>query len=119
MRMEVEELIKQLTTEEKVSLLNGASMFRSVPIERLGIPAIQYLDGGTGINWEQLVGDWAATDTGTARETLEHFDEPDKLSPECREVRRRFLQKLEEKDCPKELPGCYPPGILMGATWNP
>lgn len=119
MRMEVEELIKQLTTEEKVSLLNGASMFRSVPIERLGIPAIQYLDGGTGINWEQLVGDWAATDTGTVRETLEHFDEPDKLSPECREVRRRFLQKLEEKDCPKEQPGCYPPGILMGATWNP
>lgn len=117
--IEIEDILKQLTTEEKVKLLNGASTFRSVPIERLGIPAIQYLDGGTGINWEQLIGDWASTDTGTAREVLKHFDEPDQLVPEYQEVRRRFLQKLEEKGCPEEQPSCYPPGILMGATWNP
>lgn len=117
--VKIDNIMKQLTTEEKVSLLNGASTFRSVPIERLGIPAIQYLDGGTGINWEQLMGDWADTDTGTAREVLDHFYVPEKLSPEHQKVREAFLQKLEEKGCPKELPGCYPPGILLGATWNP
>lgn len=84
--VEIEDILLQLTTEEKVKLLNGASTFQSVPIERLGIPAIQYLDGGTGINWEQLIGDWASTDAGTAREVLRHFDEPDQLVPEYQEV---------------------------------
>ena len=115
----MEQILKELTLEEKVKLLNGASSFRSVPIERLGIPAIQYLDGGTGINWEQLMGDWVDADTGTVREVLNHFNEPDELSLENQKVREQFIQLLEEKGCPKEQPGCYPPGILLGATWDP
>ena len=79
----IQELIQQMTPEEKVQLLNGGSSFGSFPIERLGIPRIQFLDGGTGMNWEQLMGDWMSVDTGTVREVLSHFNEPDCLSPDC------------------------------------
>lgn len=45
---QIEALISQLTLEEKASLLAGADMWRSVTIERLGIPAIQVTDGPNG-----------------------------------------------------------------------
>ena len=36
----VEDLLAQMTLEEKVSLLAGSSMWYTMPVERLGIPAI-------------------------------------------------------------------------------
>lgn len=116
---DIEQVLQDLTLEEKVSLLNGASSFRSAAIERLNIPSIRYLDGGTGINWEQLMGDWLNVDTGTVREVLIHFNEPELLSPNHQEVRESFVKILAQNGCTKEQPGCYPPGILLGATWNP
>jgi beta-glucosidase len=44
----IEQLIAQMTFEEKVSLLAGADMWHTVPIERLGIPAIKVTDGPNG-----------------------------------------------------------------------
>ena len=41
-------LLSELTTEEKVRLLAGASMWQTEPIERLGIPAIKVSDGPNG-----------------------------------------------------------------------
>lgn len=119
--------IEQLTTEEKVHLLIGKTSFGSCPIERLGIPRIQYLDGGTGLNWEQLMGDWMDVDTGTVRTVLSHFNEPELLNEEQKQIRLSFIKTLNEHNCPSESaeeyipvqPGCYPPGILLGATWNP
>lgn len=48
MNESIEALIKKLTLEEKVSLLAGADMWRTVPIERLGIPALKTSDGPAG-----------------------------------------------------------------------
>jgi beta-glucosidase len=44
----VNELLKQLTLEEQVSLLAGANNWETVAIERLGIPSMRVTDGPAG-----------------------------------------------------------------------
>jgi len=41
MEAKIEELIRQLTLEEKASLLSGVDNWHTRAIERLGIPAIR------------------------------------------------------------------------------
>lgn len=115
----IQQLMQQMTLEEKVHLLNGSHSFSSFPVKRLNIPSIQFLDGGTGMNWEQLMSDWMDVDTGTIRQVLSSFNEPECLTPELQKVRMEFIHLLEARGCATEQPGCYPPGILLGATWNP
>ena len=49
METKFEELIQQMTLDEKISLLAGRDMWHTVPIERLGIPAIRVTDGPNGV----------------------------------------------------------------------
>lgn len=44
----IEQLIAQMSLEEKVSLLAGADMWHTVPVERLGIPVLKVTDGPNG-----------------------------------------------------------------------
>jgi beta-glucosidase len=48
MALTPEDMIAQLTLQEKVSLLAGADPWTTVPIERLGIPALKMSDGPIG-----------------------------------------------------------------------
>ncbi len=45
----VDELLQQLTLREKIALTSGADAWRTVPIERLGIPSITMTDGPHGV----------------------------------------------------------------------
>lgn len=45
----VQDLLARMTIEEKASMLSGAGWMESVPIPRLGIPAIKMADGPMGI----------------------------------------------------------------------
>jgi beta-glucosidase len=45
----IEKLLKQLSFQEKVSLLSGASSFGTTAIERLGIRSMRFADGPNGV----------------------------------------------------------------------
>src|SRR5687768_5258345 len=52
----VQSLMHELTLEEKIALLAGASMWHTVAIERLGIPAIKVTDGPNGARGDAIFG---------------------------------------------------------------
>ena len=45
---DVEELLGQMTSQEKVALLAGTHDWYTVPVERLGIPSLKMTDGPNG-----------------------------------------------------------------------
>jgi beta-glucosidase len=55
---EIDGIIKQMTLEEKVSMLHGKYMFTSAGIERLGIADMHYVDGPFGIREEMEPKSW-------------------------------------------------------------
>ena len=56
MNNRIETLLEQLTLEEKCTLLAGADLWRTPPIERLGIPALKMSDGPNGARGGQMFG---------------------------------------------------------------
>ena len=45
---DIEELLRQMTLQEKVALLSGTNDWYTVPVERLGIPTLKMTDGPNG-----------------------------------------------------------------------
>lgn len=48
MSNKIEELIQQMTLEEKISMLAGANLWHTAPVKRLRIPAMRFIDGPNG-----------------------------------------------------------------------
>ncbi len=48
MEKDIDTLLEQMTLEEKISMLAGADQWHTVPVQRLGIPAIKVTDGPNG-----------------------------------------------------------------------
>src|SRR5258708_1364333 len=46
----VESLVKQLTLEEKITLIGGINDFYTQPVPRLGIPSLRMSDGPMGVH---------------------------------------------------------------------
>ena len=130
-KLSPEEILAQMTLEEKAALVNGASFFGMAGLERFDIPALQLLDGGTGMNFEQLFGDmYSRTEKETnstngmvgstvLTHVIDWYYEPEKLNAEELEVRSWIEEQLRNRTGNDYAPGCFPPGILLGATFNP
>ncbi|QPG73519.1 hypothetical protein FOA43_000830 [Brettanomyces nanus] len=52
----VDQLVEQLTTEEKVSLIAAVDFWHTAKIDRLGIPSIQVSDGPNGVRGSRFSG---------------------------------------------------------------
>jgi hypothetical protein len=58
--MNLENLIKELTLEEKAALLSGVTNWQTTPIDRLAIPSVFMADGPTGLRKEMPGGQFLA-----------------------------------------------------------
>ena len=55
---EIDNIIKQMTLEEKIDMLHGKNMFSSAGVPRLGIADVEYADGPFGIREEMEPHSW-------------------------------------------------------------
>ncbi len=129
-RFDIESTVNQMTLEEKAALVNGATFFGMSGVERLGIPALMLLDGGTGINFEQLFGDFYSKEEVSAESTngmvgstalsrvIEDYYHPERLNEEELKVREWIKERLLRLTKKEYSPGCFPSGILLGATFD-
>ncbi|MDO5127651.1 MAG: glycoside hydrolase family 3 N-terminal domain-containing protein [Eubacteriales bacterium] len=123
--------IAKMTLEEKATLVGGSSIFGSAEMSKHHIPRLQFLDGGTGINFEQLFSDFATRftepegenniyNTEQLAEVRKKFYKPEQLDGELYPLYVLVKKMLDAWTGQPELaPGCYPPGILLGATFSP
>ena len=56
---EIDEIIGQMTLEEKTGMLHGTSMFTTAGIDRLGVPELKMADGPLGFREEISRDSWA------------------------------------------------------------
>ena len=120
--MNIDLILANMPLEDKAGLLCGSSPFSVGGID--GIPVLYMQDGGTGINYEQLFQDRQRDETeGFTPEECFHvirrFYHKDELSDHEMILREKITARLAEiKGNIASAPGCYPPGIVLGSTWN-
>ncbi len=56
----IEELVSELTLDEKIGMIHGDGLFRTKGVERLGIPAVTMSDGPMGVRNEFDNAHWVA-----------------------------------------------------------
>src|SRR5215470_15608183 len=64
----IDELLSQMTLEEKISMLAGTELWFSTGVPRLGIPSFRMADGPNGVRgiWSEMSPTAAATPVGIA-----------------------------------------------------
>lgn len=135
----INNLIKEMTLEEKALLLTGKTSFSSYPIERLGIPSILYLDCASGVNLMQYFMEVISRlkdkkaqdekeggspgsllvmneDMALTQELTENFLQPEKLSDDA----KVYYDYICDNILPGgKLPSAFSDGMSLGASWDP
>lgn len=128
----VEQVIGEMTLEEKVKLTTGGLPYGTAAVERFKIPGALCNDSMSGINFRQLFADYCAMETGEG--ILECLRRCEKILEQLRRDHRIHAEELNDYETvayeaiKKHLDGdlnriyevtSFPAGILLGATWNP
>lgn len=125
--MNTKSFLKKMSVADKARLLCGTTQFSIGGFESEAgfVPEMNMQDGGTGINYEHTLihlfnNVTSAYSYGELDNVIHFFYETDRLSKSEKELRGK-LQKclVEYRNGIDAAPGCYPPGILLGSTWNP
>ena len=137
-RASIPELLKDMSLDEKLTLLTGRSAFLAGGCPERDIPNPLFLDGGTGFNTMQMeieasyrvmeekngavdpesitspmAGLTLAMAPGAVREDGAEPTEEEKKTA------ARIAEILDETRPADRRLGCYPPGMFFGATMNP
>ncbi len=116
-----------MTNEEKCNFVCGATSFGTYENPDLGIRRLRLIDGGTGVNFEQLleelrlIGDVDMSEfSGIELDHVAHFFYDEKKLSENEKILQKRIEKYYENlfETKNPSPGCYPPGILLASTWN-
>ncbi len=130
-RDSIDEVIKAMSLEDKARLVIGDSPFRTKKMEQYGIPALVVMDGGTGFNSIQDEQEKAFRAYCKRRSIAgDPVSEDEFISGmECLDTNKLSALaggKVKAPDLGEMLAarpltalGCYPPGMFLGATWNP
>ena len=132
---DVDEVLNEMTLQEKLCLLTGGSGFGTRAIPRLGIPAAMMVDSAAGINLAQYYGDLysryqirenlpfkslaGVTNTEQMGGILRKRLVGEILSKEQEEQYEKIRQEKEKITDSNEWPTCFPTGMLLASTWNP
>ena len=58
---QIEKIVKEMTLDEKISMIHGAGLFQTGAVERLGIPPLKFSDGPMGVRNEFHNEKWIPT----------------------------------------------------------
>lgn len=119
----IEQILSEMTLTEKAELVTGATPFATQKMEKYGIPSLLLLDGGTGFNAFQYDCETGFCETRDKMAAegkpidRESFGGIQGFMAGVRAAMEKRAGQDESENTPKEY-GCYPPGMLLGATWN-
>lgn len=133
-RASIPAVVAEMTLEEKACLLTGETSFTTHGIERLGIPSATVLDGGTGVNFGQLLADLyqraqreaninnvSLSGLGNScaiERIMTAFENGESLNAEDEAAWAIIQKKLREINPAAPMPGAFPPGMMLAATWD-
>lgn len=135
-------LLQEMDIKEKIDLLVGKTAFSTLEMPQYKIPSIRYLDGATGVNMLQYVmelmgvimtsgkqendkaGSESSNESGAGamdfmKYVTSELPVPDRFSAGQKELIEKIRLKVNAIRPEGEEPGCFPPGMLLGASWNP
>lgn len=125
-RESIEQILMEMSVAEKARLVIGGTPFHSEAVPEYGIPAAYMLDSCNGLNGMEYAGEMMyAKVAAEAEASGKPLDREQNgfmggLLLALGALQKAAVQKAGSGAAPeKKERGAYPPGISLGATWNP
>lgn len=134
--MTLQEIMKELSLEEKAQLVYGGGIYTTKSVKRLGIPSALLMDSGCGVNLRQYLEalyNLEVIHDDTEKEnnetegigTMARFGniaanicERENLNKKDSALLDACMEHIEKQIGEKAFPTCFPANTLLAATWN-